>query len=187
MLKSDAWIYKAIEAGVIRNAQKQLVTKGVLSFGVSSYGYDVQLGSEFKLFRNDSKAIIDPKSFNDEAICMNVVANNGFVVVPPHSFILGKSVETFSLPKNVTGLVFPKSTYARCGLDCCQTVLEAGWSGEITLEFANTTNCPIKLYTGEGCCQVLFIESDEKCLVSYADRKGKYQGQTGVTLPFVKG
>lgn len=185
MIKSDKWIKEMALNGMIEPFIPELMRKGVMSYGVSSYGYDLRLGRTFKVF-GSSDTVIDPKNF-DKRIGWNVVVpkDNDEIIIPPHDFVLGHSVEYIKMPSNVTGLVFPKSTYARCGLVCTQTVLEAGWEGQITLEFANQTNYPIKLYAGEGCAQILFLQSDEQCETSYKDRSGKYQNQTGVTLPKV--
>lgn len=179
MLKNDIWIKQQIaDGGVITNALTKLVGGGSMSYGVSSFGYDVRLASDLRI--SPSEQLIDPKAQlgqNWHSACRR----DGAFIVPPHSVALGRSLEYFKLPNNVTGLVFPKSSYARCGLICFQTVLEAGWQGEITLEFANFTDCDILLYPNEGCAQVLFLEG-EPCECSYADRRGKYQYQTGITF-----
>jgi len=152
----------------------------VISYGVSSYGYDVRIGREFKIFTNVAHGgIIDPKQFDDRVA---VDHEGDFVIVPANGFVLARTMEFFNMPRDVTGIVLGKSTYARCGLVCIATPLEAGWSGEVVLEFANTTPTPIKLYAGEGAAQVLFFRGEE-CETSYADRNGKYQGQRGITLP----
>lgn len=186
MLKPDTWIRTAIEQGIIQNAKPDLIQKGVMSYGVSSYGYDVRLADEVKIMRNcydfanNREIIIDPKDSKEN----QWVTHKGLkdrVVIPPYSFALGYTEEYFIMPRDVTGVVFPKSTYARCGLNCLQTVIEAGWAGQITLEFANVTPNPVKLYVGEGCAQILFYDGIP-CAQSYADRKGKYQGQRGITL-----
>lgn len=179
MLKNDIWIKSQINAGMIDGGEQTLVSRGVLSYGVSSFGYDVTLAGELKIMRSTS--LIDPKAARGaQWEHLEPLSDNAYVI-PPHSFVLGYSKEYFRLPRNITGLVYPKSTYARCGLNCYQTVLEAGWEGQITLEFANNTPAPIMLYANEGCAQVLFFESEQPC-ASYADRQGKYQGQTGITL-----
>lgn len=179
MLKNDKWLRKAIRTGLITDGHPKFVQKGVLSYGVSSFGYDVRLGNELKLLCSGVR--VNPKVPDETQWCNLALNSAGAFELPPHSFALGCSVEYFRLPKNVTGLVFSKSTYARSGLFCFQTVLEAGWEGQITLEFANVTQMPILLYPNEGCAQVLFLEG-ESCAKSYADRHGKYQGQTGITL-----
>lgn len=181
MLKNDVWIKTQISQGMIDGAAQDLVTRGVLSYGVSSFGYDITLGGELKAIKWGGLGVVDPKRpRGDQWDTIKPDSNNVFLI-PPRSFILGHSREYFKLPRDVTGLVFPKSTYARCGLICYQTVLEAGWEGQITLEFANDTPATVALYGNEGCAQVLFFEG-EPPQVSYADRHGKYQGQMGVTL-----
>lgn len=157
-----------------------LESNGMLSYGLSSFGYDIRLADSFVLFEENDNPI-DPKGVPSNEV--KHFTSNDPVVVPPHSFILGRSVETIQMPENITGIVFPKSTYARCGLGCEQTVLEAGWCGQITLEFSNHTNRPILMYPNEGCAQIVFVKG-KNCETSYAQRKGKYQWQSGVTLPF---
>lgn len=176
MLKNDDWIIRKINEGMLTGASTKLVSKGVLSYGVSSYGYDVTLGDKVRIMK--AGHVIDPK-YPDESQWEEHTGVS--VIIPPHGFALGYSNEYFKLPRDVSGIVFPKSTYARCGLNCLQTVLEASWEGQITLEFANLTPNPVRLYLGEGCAQVLFL-GGEPCVRSYADRCGKYQGQMGVTL-----
>lgn len=178
-IKNDKWISEQIEKGMIANATPVLTTKGVMSFGVSSFGYDVTLGETMKILYRGT--LVNPKAPTSDNWCDLPLNDAGVFVIPPHSFALGYSNEVFCLPNNITGLVFPKSSYARCGLNCFQTVLEAGWEGQITLEFANNTHLPILLYPNEGCAQIIFLEGDP-CLKSYAARKGKYQHQMGVTL-----
>lgn len=186
MLMNDKWIKDAIQNNIIDNANLNLVQKGVMSFGVSSYGYDVRLAPEIKVMRdvfgnpNHETGIIDPKDCKEKD-WIHINNADGYVLVPPYSFALGYTQEYFNMPSNITGIVFPKSSYARCGLNCLQTVIEAGWCGQITLEFANLTPNPVKLYLNEGCAQVLFF-AGEQCEQTYADRKGKYQGQRGITL-----
>jgi len=154
----------------------------VISSGVSSYGYDITLAPEFKVFTNINSTVIDPKNF-DRGAYKDIRAD--ICVIPPNSFVLARSREYFNMPNVVTGLVIVKSTYARCGIFCFSTVIEAGWSGNITLEFANTTSLPALLYANEGAAQVLFSRGDVAPAVTYADRKGKYQGQKGIQLPIV--
>lgn len=161
---------------------KELVSKGTISHGPSSYGYDFRIGRDFKLFHNLSDGIIDPKKF-DPNFCMNV-KNADFIIIPPNSFVLAHSLETVHIPDDVTGVVLGKSTYARCGIDTLCTPLEAGWKGQITLEFSNNTPMPVKMYAEEGAVQVLFFRGNP-CETTYASRKGKYQNQTGVTLPVI--
>lgn len=154
--------------------------KKIISYGLSSYGYDARVADEFKIFTNIDSAIVDPKNF----------ANNSFVdrqaeicIIPPNSFALARTVEYFRIPRDVLVICVGKSTYARCGVIVNVTPLEPEWEGHVTLEFSNTTPLPAKIYAGEGGCQFLFLKADKMCETSYADRKGKYMGQTGVTLP----
>lgn len=159
----------------VRSVTKDGVKTRVISYGVSSYGYDLRVGREFKIFTNVMSALVDPKDFSQQTF----VRHEGpYCIVPPNSFVLASSLEKFHLPDNVTGVVVGKSTYARTGLSTLATPLEAGWSGYLTLEFANTTPLPIKLYAEEGACQVLFFEGKTQCLTTYADRKGKYMNQS---------
>ena len=152
----------------------------VISFGTSSYGYDIRCAPEFKVFTNISSAIVDPKNF-DPASFVDVHAD--VCIIPPNSFALARTVEYFRIPRNVLTLCLGKSTYARCGIIVNVTPLEPEWEGHVTLEFSNTTTLPAKIYANEGVAQVIFLESDQPCEVSYKDRGGKYQAQTGVTLP----
>lgn len=187
MLKNDKWIKTQIEKGNITSANPELIYKGVISYGVSSFGYDVALGPKLMCRKQASGDHIDPKFIHPDdwhQVNLDDSCRSNYYDVPPYSFVLGHSVEYFKIPRNITGLVFPKSTYARCGLNCFQTVLEAGWEGQITLEFANNTPSFIRLYIGEGCAQVLFLEGEPpKC--SYDERNGKYQGSQGIGLPCV--
>lgn len=180
MLLSDSQIKDRIKAGMVQDAEPSLIDKGVLSYGVSSFGYDVRLGKELRIMRKVQDSLVDPKKHNDVLWENARLYDDSYFIVPPYSYALGYSEETLTLPRTITGVVFPKSTYARVGLICCQTVLEAGWSGQITLGFTNTTPNPVKLYANEGCAQVLFYEG-EACACSYADRKGKYQGKSHIT------
>ncbi len=152
----------------------------VISYGTSSYGYDVRCASEFKVFTNINTTIVDPKNF-DEKSFVNI--NADVCIIPPNSFALARTVEYFRIPRNILGIVSGKSTYARMGIVVNNTVIEPEWEGHITLEFSNTTPLPAKIYANEGVAQLLFLEADEVCEVSYRDRGGKYQGQIGVTLP----
>ena len=152
----------------------------LISYGVSSYGYDVRCSNEFKVFTNIHSAVVDPKSFDEKSF---VDIESDICVIPPNSFALARTVEYFRIPRNVLTICLGKSTYARCGIIVNVTPLEPEWEGHVTLEFSNTTNLPAKIYAGEGVAQMLFFESDEECKTSYKDRGGKYQGQTGVTLP----
>lgn len=194
-IKSDKWILEKCknENMIEPYEEKQISSKESLkkiSYGVSSYGYDISLAPEMKLFTNTYTSIIDPKNFDRQSLVdLTLHSSNSFdcqyFILPPNSFALGRSVETIKLPQKVTAICLDKSTYARCGLSINTTVIECLWFGHITLEFSNTTNLPIKLYANEGIAQLLFFESDENCLTSYADRNGKYQGQQGITLPRV--
>jgi dCTP deaminase len=184
-IKADKWIKKMahehsmIEPFVgdqIRNTK----TGGAVSYGVSSYGYDVRCANEFKIFTNINSEIIDPKNFSEKSF-VDLIAD--ICIIPPNSFVLARTVEYFRIPRNVLTICLGKSTYARCGIIVNVTPLEPEWEGHVTLEFSNTTNLPAKIYANEGVAQMLFFESDEVCEVSYKDRAGKYQGQTGVTLP----
>ena len=185
-IKSDKWI-KSMSANnemikPFSDDQIRLDKDGnkLISYGVSSYGYDVRCSNEFKVFTNIHSAIVDPKSFDEKSF---VDITSDICVIPPNSFALARTVEYFKIPRNVLTICLGKSTYARCGIIVNVTPLEPEWEGHVTLEFSNTTNLPAKIYAGEGVAQMLFFESDEDCDVSYKDRGGKYQGQTGVTLP----
>ena len=180
-IKSDRWIRtQALESGMISPFSEKQVKEGVISYGLSSYGYDLRVADEFKIFTNVNSAIIDPKNF-DERSFVNVQAAS--VIVPPNSFALARSIEYFRIPRNVLTICVGKSTYARCGIIVNVTPFEPEWEGYVTLEISNTTPLPAKVYANEGLCQILFFESDEACEVSYADRRGKYQGQSGIVLP----
>ncbi len=152
----------------------------IISYGTSSYGYDVRCSTEFKVFTNLNSVTVDPKDFSDKSF---VDITGDVCVIPPNSFALARTVEYFRIPRNVLTICLGKSTYARCGIIVNVTPLEPEWEGHVTLEFSNTTNLPAKIYANEGVAQMLFLESDETCEVSYKDRGGKYQGQRGVTLP----
>jgi dCTP deaminase len=186
-IKSDKWIEKmARDHGMIspfQPGQKADSEIGrVISYGVSSYGYDVRCSNEFKIFTNINSAIVDPKSFDANSF-VDVKAD--VCIIPPNSFALARTVEYFRIPRNVLTICLGKSTYARCGIIVNVTPLEPEWEGHVTLEFSNTTPLPAKIYANEGVAQMLFLEADDDdiCAISYRDRKGKYQGQTGVTLP----
>lgn len=152
----------------------------VISYGTSSYGYDIRCANQFKIFTNINSAVVDPKNFDDSSF---VDLEADVCIVPPNSFALASTVEYFRIPRNVLTLCLGKSTYARCGIIVNVTPLEPQWEGHVTLEFSNTTPLPAKIYANEGVAQVVFFESDEECEISYSDRAGKYQGQRGVTLP----
>jgi dCTP deaminase len=152
----------------------------IISYGVSSYGYDVRCSDEFKIFTNINSAVIDPKAFDESSF---VDVQSDVCIIPPNSFALARTVEYFRIPRDILTICLGKSTYARCGIIVNVTPLEPEWEGHVTLEFSNTTSLPAKIHANEGVAQMLFLQSDEVCQVSYRDRKGKYQGQTGVTLP----
>jgi dCTP deaminase len=172
----------ALEHGMIEPFVEDQVRQGVISYGVSSYGYDIRVADEFKIFTNVYSTVVDPKHFNPQSM---VDFQGDVCIIPPNSFVLARSVETVRMPRNITGVVLCKSTYIRSGVLIPTTVLEAGWEGVITLEIGNVMPLPAKIYANEGIAQVLFFEGDEMCEVSYADRKGKYQHQTGVVPPRV--
>ncbi len=163
-----------------RQVRKNSSNEKVISYGTSSYGYDVRCSPEFKIFTNINHAIVDPKDFDDNSF---VDLASDICIIPPNSFALARTVEYFHIPRNVLTICLGKSTYARCGIIVNVTPLEPEWQGHVTLEFSNTTPLPAKIYANEGVAQMLFFESDEVCETSYGDREGKYQGQRGVTLP----
>jgi dCTP deaminase len=180
-LKPDHWIRKmALEHGMIEPFEDNQVRNGVISYGVSSYGYDMRVADEFKVFTNVFSAVVDPKHFTPESF-VDVKAD--ICVIPPNSFALARSVEYFRIPRSVLTITLGKSTYARCGIITNITPFEPGWEGYVTLEISNTTPLPARIYANEGIAQVVFFEADEECEISYADKKGKYQKQTGVTPP----
>jgi dCTP deaminase len=184
-IKSDRWIRRmAEEQGMIRPFEprqvRQVEGRRVISYGTSSYGYDVRCADEFKVFTNIYSATVDPKAFDERSF---VDVRGDVCIVPPNSFALARTVEYFKIPSDVLTLCVGKSTYARCGIIVNVTPLEPEWEGHVTLEFSNTTNLPAKIYAHEGVAQLLFFQSDEACEVTYKARGGKYQGQRGVTLP----
>jgi dCTP deaminase len=180
-IKADRWIKKmALEHGMIEPFEDRQVRKGVISYGLSSYGYDIRVADEFKVFTNINSTVVDPKNF-DERSFVDVKAD--VCIIPPNSFALAKTVEYFRIPRDVLTVCVGKSTYARCGLIVNVTPFEPEWEGFVTLEISNTTPLPAKVYANEGISQVLFFQSDEPCEVSYADKAGKYQRQQGLTLP----
>ncbi|HKU93827.1 MAG TPA: dCTP deaminase [Vineibacter sp.] len=180
-IMSDRWIRKmALERGMIEpyvDAQKR---EGVISYGVSSYGYDARVGNQFKIFTNVNSAVVDPKEFSANSF---VDRQTDVCIIPPNSFALASTVEYFRIPRDVLVICVGKSTYARCGIIVNVTPLEPEWEGHVTLEFSNTTPLPAKIYANEGACQFLFLQGDQPCETSYRDKAGKYQGQRGVTLP----
>ena len=185
-IKSDRWIrematthamIEPFEPGQVRRTDKG---DKMISYGTSSYGYDVRCAADFKIFTNINSAVVDPKNFCDSSF-VNVTGD--VCIIPPNSFALAHTIEYFRIPRNVLTICLGKSTYARCGIIVNVTPLEPEWEGHVTLEFSNTTPLPARIYANEGVAQFLFFESDEACETSYKDRAGKYQGQTGVTLP----
>jgi dCTP deaminase len=184
-IKSDKWIRRmAKDHGLIEpfaaRQVKKVGRRRLISYGTSSYGYDVRCAPEFKIFTNINSTIVDPKEFDERSF---VDYSGEVCIIPPNSFALARTVEYFRIPRNVLVICLGKSTYARCGIIVNVTPLEPEWEGHVTLEFSNTTPLPAKIYSNEGVAQVIFLESDEACDVSYRDRAGKYQGQKGVTLP----
>jgi len=183
-IKSDRWIRRMAAQGMIEPFEsgqvRQVNGERIVSYGTSSYGYDIRCADEFKIFTNINSTIVDPKAFDPNSF---VDLKSGVCIIPPNSFALARTVEYFRIPRNVLTICLGKSTYARCGIIVNVTPLEPEWEGHVTLEFSNTTTLPAKIYAHEGCAQVIFIESDEVCETSYKDRGGKYQGQRGVTLP----
>ena len=181
MIKNDRWIRRmAKDTGMIQPFEEKQVRAGMISFGVSSYGYDLRIANEFKIFTNINTSIVDPKQFDPKSF---VDVKGELCIIPPNSFALGRSVEYFKIPRNVMTICVGKSTYARCGIITNVTPFEPEWEGFVTLEISNTTPLPAKIYANEGIAQVIFFESDEPCETSYADKKGKYQAQVGITLP----
>ncbi len=180
-LKPDHWIRKmALEHKMIEPFVEGQVRNGVISYGVSSYGYDIRVADEFKIFTNVYSAIVDPKNFDPKSM---VDFKGEVCVIPPNSFALARTIEYFRIPRSVLTVCLGKSTYARCGIIVNVTPFEPEWQGFVTLEISNTTPLPAKIYANEGIAQVLFFEADEECEISYADKKGKYQGQQTIVLP----
>ncbi len=180
-LKPDHWIRTmAQEHRMIEPFVDHQKRDGVISYGLSSYGYDIRVADEFKIFTNVFSAIVDPKSFNTQSM---VDFKGEVCIIPPNSFALARTVEYFRIPRNVLTVCVGKSTYARCGIIVNVTPFEPEWEGFVTLEISNTTPLPAKIYSNEGIAQVLFFEGDEPCEISYADKKGKYQNQQGILLP----
>ena len=184
-IKSDRWIRRMAEGhGMIEPFEpgqvREVGGRRIVSYGTSSYGYDVRCAAEFKIFTNINSTIVDPKDFDPNSF---VDFTGEICIIPPNSFALARTVEYFRIPRNVLTVCLGKSTYARCGIIVNVTPLEPEWEGHVTLEFSNTTPLPAKIYANEGVAQMLFFESDEVCDVSYRDRGGKYMGQVGVTLP----
>ena len=181
MLKSDRWIRKmSIDHDMINPFSEKQVRQGVVSYGLSSYGYDLRVADEFKIFTNVNSSVVDPKNFDEKSF---VTIRTDCAIVPPNSFALARSVEYFKIPRDVLTICVGKSTYARCGIIVNVTPFEPEWEGFVTLEISNTTPLPAKIYANEGLCQIIFFQGDEVCEISYADRKGKYQSQKGIVLP----
>ena len=180
-IKSDRWIRKmATEHEMINPFSEKQIREGVISFGLSSYGYDLRVADEFKIFTNVNSTIVDPKHFDERSF---VGIQTDVAIIPPNSFALARSVEYFKIPRDVLTVCVGKSTYARCGIIVNVTPFEPEWEGHVTIEISNTTPLPAKIYANEGIAQVLFFQGDEPCAISYKDKKGKYQAQRGVTLP----
>lgn len=183
-LKPDHWIRKMVkEHGMIEPFAEDQVRNGSISYGVSSYGYDIRVSNEFKVFTNVYNAIVDPKNF-DERSMVDIVSDDP-ILIPPNSFALARTIEYFRIPRSVLTICLGKSTYARCGIVVNVTPFEPEWEGYVTLEISNTTPLPARIYPNEGIAQVLFFEADEVCETSYADKKGKYQNQQNIVLPKV--
>lgn len=182
-IKPDTWIRKMVqERRMIEPFVDEQMRDGVISYGVSSYGYDVRIGDQFKVFTNVYNTVVDPKNFDPQSF-VDIKADA--CVIPPNSFVLASTIEFFRIPRNVLVVCLGKSTYARCGIIVNVTPLEPEWEGTVTLELSNTTPLPAKIYANEGIAQMLFFESDETCQISYKDKKGKYQGQRVVTPPIL--
>ena len=180
-IKSDKWIARmAKEHRLIDPFVDSQTRAGVVSYGVSSYGYDIRVADEFKVFTNIYNTVVDPKNFDEQSF---VDFKGAVCIIPPNSFALARTIEYFRIPRNILTICLGKSTYARCGIIVNVTPFEPEWEGHVTIEISNTTPLPAKIYSNEGIAQVLFFESDEECAVSYKDKKGKYQAQRGVTLP----
>jgi dCTP deaminase len=184
-IKSDRWIrqmatdHNMIEP-FVHDQVREVDNQRVISYGTSSYGYDVRCAADFKVFTNINSAVVDPKQFDESSF---VDKRSDICIIPPNSFALARTVEYFRIPRTVLTICLGKSTYARCGIIVNVTPLEPEWEGHVTLEFSNTTPLPAKIYANEGVAQMIFFESDEVCETSYSERGGKYQGQRGVTLP----
>ncbi len=182
-LKPDHWIRKmALQHGMIEPFVEKQVRQGVISYGLSSYGYDVRVADEFKVFTNVFNTIVDPKGFDPRSM---IDVKGDVCIIPPNAFALARTVEYFRIPRGVLTLCVGKSTYARCGIIVNVTPLEPEWEGYVTLEISNTTPLPAKIYANEGIAQMIFLEADETCEISYADKKGKYQRQQGIVLPTI--
>jgi len=180
-IKSDRWIRRmALEHDMINPFNDRQVRDGVISYGVSSYGYDLRVADEFKIFTNVNSAIVDPKNFDQRSF---IDVKGSSVLIPPNSFALARSVEYFKIPRDILTICVGKSTYARCGIIVNVTPFEPEWEGFVTLEISNSTPLPAKIYSNEGLCQILFFQGDEPPDISYKDKAGKYQKQSGIVLP----
>ncbi|MEW5746717.1 MAG: dCTP deaminase [Nitrospirota bacterium] len=180
MVKNDRWIREMAERGMIEPFHESQKREGVISYGVSSYGYDMRIGDEFKIFTNVNTTVVDPKQFDLKSL---VDYKGQVCIIPPNSFVLARSLEYFRIPRDVLVICLGKSTYARCGLVVNVTPLEPEWEGHVTIEISNTTPLPARIYAHEGIAQLIFLQSAELCETSYKDKSGKYQSQTGITLP----
>ncbi|GBE05236.1 deoxycytidine triphosphate deaminase [bacterium BMS3Abin10] len=180
MVKNDRWIKEMAEKGMITPFAENQVREGAISYGVSSYGYDMRISDRFKIFSNSGSEVVDPKGFDPKSF---TDFKGDVCVIPANSFVLAASVEYFKLPRDVIVICLGKSTYARCGVVVNVTPLEPEWEGHVTIEISNTSPRPVKLYANEGIAQIIFLGADELCIRSYADKKGKYQAQKDITLP----
>lgn len=179
MIKSDKWIKEMAKRGMINPFTESQIREGVISYGLSSYGYDIRVADEFKIFTNINSTIIDPKGLEEK----NFVDYTGdSCLIPPNSFILARSIEYLRIPRDILVICLGKSTYARCGIIVTITPLEPEWEGFVTIEISNTTSLPARIYANEGIAQLIFLQADEQCEISYKDKAGKYQGQRGITL-----
>lgn len=183
MVKSDRWISEMAARGMIEPFDRKQVGKGVISYGVSSYGYDMRVADEFKIFSTANGTLVDPKRTSEDSF---IDHKGEYCIIPPHSFVLGRSLEYFRIPREVLVICLGKSTYARCGIIVNVTPLEPEWEGHITMSISNTAPLPVKIYSREGIAQLVFIQSSELCKTSYADKKGKYQAQKVITLARMK-
>lgn len=180
MVKNDRWIREMAKNGMIEPFNPKQSRKGLISYGVSSYGYDMRIGDEFKIFTNINNTVVDPKMFDPKSF---VDFKGDVCIIPPNSFVLATSLEYFRIPRDVLVICLGKSTYARCGLVVNVTPLEPEWEGHVTIEISNTTPLPAKIYANEGIAQLIFLQASEICETSYKDKSGKYQAQRGITLP----
>lgn len=183
-LKSDTWIREnSVQHGMIEPFVESQISKGVVSYGLSSYGYDIRVGNEFMIFTNIGATLVDPKKFDEKNVVQVDTSDVGYCIVPPNSFALARTIEYFKIPRDVLCICLGKSTYARCGIIVNVTPFEPEFEGHITIEISNTTPLPAKIYSNEGIAQVLFFSADSVCEQSYKDKSGKYQYQQGITLP----